>query len=372
LSLVHFETNRYSVPARYAYQQVTLKAYVDRVKIYHSTEQIAEHGRLFGRNEESLQFDHYLDLLERNPGAMSYARALKPSALPPLWLKYLEVLRHTHTRPEKEFIHTLRFLRHIPEQHVTEALRHCVEMGSCGCAVVRSFAGCMTTDAVTDVRIAAYARTLKLPVVTRQYKSVAQDTEAEGRSYLDFLAALLEQEVMQREQNGVHLRIQQARFPYVKTLDAFDFTAIPSLNKAKVLALIHCEWAGQHQNVLLVGNAGTGKTHLGIAPGIATCRAGKLVRFYTAASLVNELIAAQKEGSLHRQERNWRRWDLVVLDELGYIPFSATGSQLLFNFCSERYERGSLLNTSNLEFPRWTDVYDQLELEVLINENSLV
>jgi transposase len=140
LSLVHFETNRYSVPARYAYQQVTLKAYVDRVKIYHGTEQIAEHGRLFGRNEESLQFDHYLDLLESKPGAMSYARALKPSALPPIWLKYLEVLRHTHTRPEKEFIHTLRLLRYIPEQHVHEALRQCVEMGSCSCDVVRSFA----------------------------------------------------------------------------------------------------------------------------------------------------------------------------------------------------------------------------------------
>lgn len=140
LSLVHFETNRYSVPARYAYQRVTLKAYVDRVRIYHGTERIAEHVRLFGRNEESLQFDHYLDLLERKPGAMSYARALKPSALPPIWLRYLEVLRHTHTKPEKEFIHTLRLLRHIPEQHVNEAVRQCVEMGSCSCDVVRGFA----------------------------------------------------------------------------------------------------------------------------------------------------------------------------------------------------------------------------------------
>jgi transposase len=140
LSLVHFETNRYSVPARYAYQEVTLKAYVDKVRIYHGTELVAEHGRLYGRNEESLQFDHYLDLLERKPGAMSYARALKPSALPPVWLQYLEVLRHTYARPEKEFIHTLRLLRHIPEQHVHEALRQCLAMGTCSYAVVRSFA----------------------------------------------------------------------------------------------------------------------------------------------------------------------------------------------------------------------------------------
>lgn len=140
LSLVHFETNRYSVPASYAYQQVTLKAYVDQIRIYHGTDLIAEHGRLYGRNEESLNFDHYLELLERKPGATSYARALRPGALPPIWAQYLEVLRHTHTRPEKEFIHTLRLLRHIPEQHVLEALRQCMEMGSCNCEVVRSFA----------------------------------------------------------------------------------------------------------------------------------------------------------------------------------------------------------------------------------------
>lgn len=220
----------------------------------------------------------------------------------------------------------------------------------------------MTTDTVAEVRLSAYLKALKLPVVARLYKSVAQEAETAGRSYPDFLAALLEQEVLQREQNGVQLRIQQARLPYVKTLDAFEFTAVPGLSKSKVLALTHCEWVGQHENLLLVGNAGTGKTHLAIALGIAACRAGYKVRFCTAAGLVNELVAAQQEGSLHRLERHWRRWDLVVLDELGYIPFSATGSQLLFNFCSERYERGSLLITSNLEFARWTEVFGDEKL----------
>lgn len=140
LALVHFETNRYSVPDRYAYRQVTLKASVDKIRLYVGTELIAEHARLYGRNQESLNFDHYLDLLERKPGAMSYARALRPSALPPLWLKYLDALRHTYTRPEKEFLHTLRLLRYIPQQYVEEALRQSVAMGCYGCEVVRSFA----------------------------------------------------------------------------------------------------------------------------------------------------------------------------------------------------------------------------------------
>lgn len=210
---------------------------------------------------------------------------------------------------------------------------------------------------VTEIRLSAYLKTLKLPAAARQYKVIAQDAEANGQSYVDFLAAVLEQEVLQREQGGIQIRIQQARFPFPKTLDTFDFTAIPSLNKAKVIALTHCEWIAHRENLILVGNAGTGKSHLGIALGYAACRAGKRVRFCTAASLVNELMAAQQEGTLNRQERQWRRWDLVILDELGYIPFSATGSQLLFNFCSQRYERGSLLITSNLEFARWTEVF---------------
>lgn len=140
LSLVHFETNRYSVPTNCAYRQVTVKAYVERVLVYKDTELVAEHTRLYGRNEESLNFDHYLDLLERKPGAMSYARALRPGALPPVWARYLEALRHTYTRPEKEFIHTLRLLRHMPAQHVNEALRQSLEMGTYGCEVVRNFA----------------------------------------------------------------------------------------------------------------------------------------------------------------------------------------------------------------------------------------
>lgn len=214
----------------------------------------------------------------------------------------------------------------------------------------------------TELRLAAYCKTLKLPTLARAYKALARDAEAQGTSYVEFLTALLEQEVLQREENGVHNRIRAARFPYPKTLDAFDFTAIPELNKQKVLNLSQGEFIRQHENVLLVGNPGTGKTHLAIALGMAACRAGFRVRFYTAAALVNELLAAQQEHRLHRMEKQWLHPQLVVLDEVGYIPFSQTGSQLLFSFLSARYERGSVLMTSNLEFTRWTEIFGDEKL----------
>lgn len=214
----------------------------------------------------------------------------------------------------------------------------------------------------TELRLTAYLKALKLPTAARTYKSLARDAEAQGSSYVDYLTALLEQEVLQREENGVHNRIRAARFPYPKTLDTFDFTAIPELNKQKVVSLSKGEFIRNRENLLLVGNPGTGKTHLAIALGMAACRAGYRVRFCTAAALVNELLVAQQEHRLHKLEKQWLQPDLVILDELGYIPFSQTGSQLLFSFVSTRYERGSLAITSNLEFTRWTEIFGDEKL----------
>lgn len=211
----------------------------------------------------------------------------------------------------------------------------------------------MTTALLLDTHL----KRLKLPTIRRQYATVARDATEHNRTYEEFLLALLEQEIQQRDTNMIQQRIRRAGFLQVKTLDTFDFMAIPSLNKAKVLALSQCEFVRRKENVLLVGNPGTGKSHIATALGVAACRAGYRVRFWRAATLVNELIAAQQEHRLGKLEKAFQRVDLVILDELGFIPLQRQAAELMFQFLSSRYELGSLVVTSNLDFKDWTQVF---------------
>lgn len=202
-----------------------------------------------------------------------------------------------------------------------------------------------------------YLKRLKLPTVRKQYETVARDAAEHNRSYEEFLRVLMEQEVRQREENQLRQRLRQAGFPVLKNLETFDFGALPGLNKAKVLQLAQADFVGQRENVLLMGNSGTGKTHLATALGACACRRGYRVRFWTAAALVQELLAAQHENRLRRFEKQWLRTDMIVLDDVGYVPFSSTGAELLFQFLAAMYERGSLVVTSNLELSEWTRVF---------------
>lgn len=198
---------------------------------------------------------------------------------------------------------------------------------------------------------------LKLPTIRRVYAEVARDAAEHNQTYEEFLLALVEHELRQREDNQLRQRLRLAGFPVMKTLESFDFSAIPALNKPKVLMLAQCNFVSQRENVLLVGNSGTGKTHLATALGAAACRKGYRVRFWTAAGLVQELLAAQHEHRLAKLEKMWLRTDLVVLDDVGYTPFSGTGAELMFQFVAALYERGSLVVTSNLDFSEWTRVF---------------
>jgi DNA replication protein DnaC len=218
----------------------------------------------------------------------------------------------------------------------------------------------MTVEA--DLLLKNYLKRLKLPTVAANYRRFAQEASQGNQPYERYLLALAEAEVHHREANSERKRITQARFPVLKGLDSFDFSAIPSLNKQTVLELTKGHYLEAKENVILAGPTGTGKTHISVALGIAACRQGKRVRFATAAGLINELIEAQAQLRLSRLEAALLKLDLLILDEVGFVPFSKTGAELLFGVLTERYERGAVLVTTNLDFASWTEVFGDARL----------
>lgn len=202
-----------------------------------------------------------------------------------------------------------------------------------------------------------YLRQLRLPTFIKHYAQFATDAARNNQDAVQFLLALAELEVNQRHQNMLQERIKAARFPVLKELADFDFSRLPLLNKAQILDLARGEYMRQKHSLIFIGNPGLGKTHLAISLAAAACRQGRRVRFWTAAGLVNELLQAQDEHRLHRMIASALKLDLVVLDELGFIPFSPNGAQALFTFCSELYERLALIVTTNLKFADWTQVF---------------
>jgi len=209
----------------------------------------------------------------------------------------------------------------------------------------------------SETLIQSYLKRLRLPVVARDFVRLAEEAAGSNQTYQDYLLALLEGEVNQREENAQRLRLTRARFPIIKTLDGFDFSAIPNLNQPKVLELSRGGYIDRRENVIFIGSYGTGKTHLAISLGICACRQTKRVRFYNAAALANELLEAQAQLRLSRLESALARYDLIILDEVGFIPFSKDGAEALFTFLASRYERGSVIITTNLEFARWKEVF---------------
>jgi DNA replication protein DnaC len=208
----------------------------------------------------------------------------------------------------------------------------------------------------------SYLRQLRLPTFVKNYRSFAIDAAQNQQDHTRFLLALAEQEVHQREQNRTQKRLKDARFPVLKEMADFDFSAIPHLNKAQVLDLARGEYILKRESIIFLGNPGLGKTHLAIALARAACLQGHKVRFWTAAGLVNELLQAQDEHRLHRFIAAALKLKLVVLDELGFIPLTSQGAQALFTFCSELYERLALIITTNLKFADWVQIFEDERL----------
>jgi DNA replication protein DnaC len=209
----------------------------------------------------------------------------------------------------------------------------------------------------TTLLLKANLKQLKLPTMLAECEKLAREAAANNQPYEDYLLRLTEQEVAARSANALAARIHAAAFPVAKDFDTYDFSALPSLPKQKVLELARGDWIEQRYNCCLIGNAGTGKTHLATALGLAACRQGKRTRFFTAAGLVTQLEEAQQQHRLDRFLGQLDRAELLICDELGYLSFSRAGAELLFQVFADRYERRSLLLTSNLAFGDWGQVF---------------
>lgn len=205
--------------------------------------------------------------------------------------------------------------------------------------------------------LAADLKELQLPTILGAWQQRAEEAQKKRQSHVEYLADLTSLEVTGRRERRIQRRVQEARFPILKTIDTFDFTAQPTLDRDAVLDLFQCSFVEQAGNVVLVGPVGTGKTHLGIALGIACCQREHRVRYITAAELTNALVEAKRDGRLSRKLELFARFDVVVLDELGYVPFDKQGAELLFGFITRVYERRSLIVTTNLPFARWSEVF---------------
>ena len=215
----------------------------------------------------------------------------------------------------------------------------------------------LTTAPPLPLLLAHHRTALKLPTFRREYDRLAKPCAEEGTDFPTYLFRLCEQELIDRERRLIERRIRAAHCPTVKSLDSFAFTAIPSLNKRLVLELARCEYIAQRENIIALGNSGTGKTHVALGLGLAACQKGLSVGFMTAAALVHALMEARDEKRLLRRQRQLAGYQLLIIDELGFVPLSKVGAELLFEVFSQRYEQGSSLVTSNLPFDEWPDVF---------------
>ena len=208
-----------------------------------------------------------------------------------------------------------------------------------------------------QVLLQHHLRKLKLPTFQSEHAKLARQCATEGKDHVQYLLRLCELELIERERRTIERRIKAAKFPATKSLDSFDFAAIPSLNKALTMELARGEFIDRRENVIALGPSGTGKTHVALGLGLAACQKGRKVGFTTAAILVHELMEAVDDRRLQRLQKSLATHDLLIIDELGFVPLSKTGAELLFEVISQRYERGSIIITSNLPFDEWTEVF---------------
>ena len=209
---------------------------------------------------------------------------------------------------------------------------------------------------IVNEAITLYSKQLKLPTFNH-YEDVIRHL-GNDKSYADFLLELLKNESLQRQENNQKRRIKAAKYPYVKTIDEYDLSRLKHVKEPYIWELASCDYIDKNQNVVMIGNPGTGKTHLAIGLGMKACMNGYSVKFYTAATLATELVEASDYKRLIKLERQLASIDLLIIDELSYLSFNRHQSDLLFKVISDRSEKGSIIITTNLEFSKWTELFD--------------
>jgi DNA replication protein DnaC len=226
------------------------------------------------------------------------------------------------------------------------------------------------SDEAPEILLRHHLKKLKLPTVLREHEKIARQCAAEGLDHVRYLARLIELELLDREARMIDRRIKAAKFPALKTLESFDFDALPGLNRKLVFDLARGEFVARRENIIALGPSGAGKTHVCTGIGLAACQRGIKTRFATAAAArqclsdhwrsigsLHEMIEAQDEKRLLRFQRQLAGVELLIIDELGFVPLSKSGAELLFELISQRYERGATIITSNLPFDEWTGTF---------------
>lgn len=218
------------------------------------------------------------------------------------------------------------------------------------------------TAALEAATIGQQCKVLHLPTIAMQCAQLAEQALRERRSHLGFLEALLQAELEEREQRLVERRIREARLPRMKLLEEFDFAQCPKISPHQIHELAEGGYIERAEPIILIGDSGTGKTHLLTGLAVAACRQKRRVRFATAAALINELVEAKHQLQLGRALARWARYDLIAIDEVGYVPLAEVGSEFLFQVIAERAEKAAVIVTTNLPFSEWTQVIPNARL----------
>jgi DNA replication protein DnaC len=212
-------------------------------------------------------------------------------------------------------------------------------------------------QALEHASVKQYCKALRMPVIGANFVRVSEQAVKEQRSHIGYLEALLAMESEERDRHAVQQRIHDAKFPRLKTLEEFDFNQARQIPAAKIRDLAEGGYIERAEPVVFIGECGTGKTHLATGLGVAACRQKRRARFTTAAGLVNELVEARQHNAVKRVLARWLRYDLIVLDEVGYVPLADIGAEFLFQVIAKRAERAALIVTTNLPFSEWTQVF---------------